>query len=488
MTTSDETSPQRWDRYCELRDLVLDDLAEEAQLAELEEWLINDPSLKRDFVESLQTRSAIAYPKDELTELSMPSLAATTPTQWPSVPKWAYVGLAAGFLFFMTTAWLYLDRGGEEGIGLIVKTENCQWQGSTIPTVPGASLHPGRLVLARGIAELRVGLVDVTMEGPADLELISTDRCFVHSGRIFAEVHPGGEGFEVQTPTSLLIDRGTVFGVNVTADGNSDLTVVKGRVDAKHLSSGTTVSVTTRDAKRFTRVGIETFKSEMEDDGVNAPLLSSADAEQTTVQISTAIGKGRDGYVMAGEQSDDKLSRTALLVKEPPNFSWGIPFRRRGYMHFDLSFVSQRTVHSAKLQLQGVPTDIGFLSLMPDATFAVYGLTDESLEDWDETTLSWKSSPGVLADDVTLDPTKTKLLGKFVVPQSDPTRMFSIDTSELGEFLNQDTNGGATLILVSETAGIKACYVHGFASRRHPDASPPTLRLSLEDGKTETPQ
>ncbi|WP_372717417.1 DNRLRE domain-containing protein [Novipirellula sp.] len=479
MTTSDETSRQHWDRYCELRDLVLDDLAEEAQLAELEECLIRDPSLKRDFVESLQTRSAIAYPQDELSDLSMPSLTAASLPKWRSVPKWAYVGLAAGFLFFLTTTWLYLDRGVEEGIGMIVKTENCQWQGSTIPTVPGVSLHPGRLVLDRGIAALRIGLVDVTMEGPADLELISTDRCFVHSGRVFAEVHPGGEGFEVQTPTSLLIDRGTVFGVNVTADGNSDLTVVKGRVDAKHLSSGTTVSVTTRDAKRFTRVGIETFKSEMVDDGGKVPSLASADAEQQTVQISTAIGKGRDGYVMAGKQSDDKLSRTALLVKEPPDFSWGIPFRRRGYMHFDLSFVSQRTILSAKLQLQGIPTYIGFLSLMPDATFAVYGVTDESLEDWDETTLSWQSSPGVLSDDVTLDPTKTKLLGKFVVPQSDPTRMFSIDTSELAEFLNQDTNGGATLILVSETAGIRDCYVHGFASRRHPDASPPTLRLTL---------
>ncbi|EMI17193.1 protein containing FecR protein [Rhodopirellula maiorica SM1] len=202
-------------------------------------------------------------------------------------------------------------------------------------------------------------------------------------------------------------------------------------------------------------------------------------AEQKTIQISTAIGEGRDGYVMASEQTEEKLSRIALLVKEPPDFSWGTPFRRRGYMHFDLSFVSERPVHSAKLQLQGVPTEIGFLSLMPDASFAVYGLTDESLEDWDEATLSWQSSPGMLADDVTLDPTKTRLLGKFVVPQSDPTRMFSIATPELAEFLNQDTNGGATLILVSETAGIKDCYVHGFASRRHPDASPPTLRLGL---------
>ena len=72
MTTSDESSPQHWDRYCELRDLVLDDLAEQAQLAELEECLRRDPSLKRDFVESLQTRSAIAYPQDELSDLSMP--------------------------------------------------------------------------------------------------------------------------------------------------------------------------------------------------------------------------------------------------------------------------------------------------------------------------------------------------------------------------------------------------------------------------------
>ncbi|EMI19921.1 FecR protein domain protein, partial [Rhodopirellula maiorica SM1] len=246
MTTQDETNPDRWNRYCLLRDLALDEEADEAQLAELEGCLIRDPSLKRDFVESLQTRSAIAYPQDELacspekwTTSFVPTIAATTTPQWQRIPKWANLVIAAGILFFISTAWLYLGHGDDPGIGLIVKTENCQWQGSTIPTVPGSSLRPGRLVLSRGIAELRIGLVDVTMEGPADLELIQSDRCFVHAGRIFAKVHPGGEGFQVQTPTSLLIDRGTVFGVNVTADGNSDLTVVKGRVDAKHLSSGT---------------------------------------------------------------------------------------------------------------------------------------------------------------------------------------------------------------------------------------------------------
>ena len=41
-------------------------------------------------------------------------------------------------------------------------------------------------------------------------------------------------------------------------------------------------------------------------------------------------------------------------------------------------------VTDAQLTLTYTPTGMGFASEVPDATFAVYGLTDESLDDWDE--------------------------------------------------------------------------------------------------------
>ncbi len=46
------------------------------------------------------------------------------------------------------------------------------------------------------------------------------------------------------------------------------------------------------------------------------------------------------------------------------------------------------------------------------------------------------------------------------------------------DFLKKDTNGVVTLILVRETLESDgAGLVHGFASRHHPSAEPPTLKL-----------
>ncbi len=58
---------------------------------------------------------------------------------------------------------------------------------------------------------------------------------------------------------------------------------------------------------------------------------------------------------------------------------------------------------------------------------------------------------------------------------------FSVGGKALVDFLNQDTNGTATLILARENREQKSySLVHGFVSKRHPTGSPPTLRLAVE--------
>ncbi len=160
-------------------------------------------------------------------------------------------------------------------------------------TMPGARLSHGRLVLVFGIARLEFPLVDVTLEGPADVELVSEDCCRVRSGRNFAEVHAGGEGFVVATPTATLTDRGTLFGVNVSPAGASDIKVIQGLVDARHLATGKVVSVTTNSALRLSAANVETLgeqsefrRTELEPRPVDESLRS--------IQISIAVGNGRD--------------------------------------------------------------------------------------------------------------------------------------------------------------------------------------------------
>ncbi len=104
----------------------------------------------------------------------------------------------------------------------------------------GARLGQGRLRLAEGLARIVFDNgAEVTIQAPADLEIRSTRLCILHGGRLVAKVPPPATGFLVETPTAVLKDLGTEFGVNVSTGGISDVEVFDGRVDVQHRRVGT---------------------------------------------------------------------------------------------------------------------------------------------------------------------------------------------------------------------------------------------------------
>lgn len=473
---------ERWKRYQELRHRVLDRMADSDQVAEFEQLILSDTEIKRDFAEMLHQESALSIRGEERSgksEAHFDRLQSVSPAPAATEHHWfRYAILAASMILMVSTAVVVLRERKIKPVVMLTSTQNCQWGATTLATMPGQALPPGRLVLTSGIAELKFPLVDVTMEGPADVEILSADRCLVRSGRIYAKVHPGGEGFVVETPTSELTDQGTVFAVNVSPQGTSDLQVFDGLVDAKHLGSGKTIEVRPESGLRLSHDKTESLDASFESlalENLPAPPLD----DLRRIQISTAVGHGHDGYVIAGAERATTRSEGMLLVKETPVDDRLVPWRRRAYMHFDLSTLNGGTIREAKLQLQGAATGLGYLAITPDTTFAVYGLTDEAAEDWNSDSLTWAHSPGFLGEGKEINPAATVLLGRFTVPKANTTDVFSIDGEKLSDFLKADTNGGATMILVSETAGPGECYAHGFASSRHRDLQPPTLRLGI---------
>lgn len=91
----------------------------------------------------------------------------------------------------------------------------------------------------------------MSIEAPADLELVSAKRCVLHGGRLVAKVPPSAIGFIVDTPTAKLEDLGTEFGVNVKGGGRADVTVFNGVVDARHVGSGEKRRMLTGEHLRF---------------------------------------------------------------------------------------------------------------------------------------------------------------------------------------------------------------------------------------------
>ena len=125
------------------------------------------------------------------------------------------------------------------GLAMVVKLDAVRWDPAGEPhPMEGDVLAAGRFRFASGRAVLSMltGVV-LDVEGPADVELISSDKVVCRRGRIRARVPSGAEGFLVLGPGAAVVDLGTEFGLNVGADGKMQGRVFKGRLEAALLSA-----------------------------------------------------------------------------------------------------------------------------------------------------------------------------------------------------------------------------------------------------------
>jgi hypothetical protein len=125
------------------------------------------------------------------------------------------------------------------GLAMVVKLGGVSWEPTSEPRPSeGDVLAAGRFRLFSGRATLSMltGVV-LNIEGPADFELVASDRVLCHRGRIRARVPAGAEGFLVLGPSSAVVDLGTEFGLNVGTDGKMRGQVFKGKLEAALLSA-----------------------------------------------------------------------------------------------------------------------------------------------------------------------------------------------------------------------------------------------------------
>jgi hypothetical protein len=124
------------------------------------------------------------------------------------------------------------------GFAVVVQLAAAEWEpGPGQRPSEGDLLAAGRLVLRSG--QITLGLlsgVTLTLEGPADLELLSIDRVHCRRGNLRTCVPHGAEGFAVTTPGSAVVDLGTEFGLNVADDGTVRVMVFKGEAEAAVLN------------------------------------------------------------------------------------------------------------------------------------------------------------------------------------------------------------------------------------------------------------
>lgn len=247
-----------------------DGIATEAQLSELNRCLSDSEEARQYYVRVMSLCASLHDHAGEM-QAEAPEFSPAFPTPARSYAwAWTLAGLAAAALVML--AFRVGMRTGErnpqdsvavseaetdEPIARLSAATDCHWQHT--PSALGDELRRGqRMELASGFAEITFDSgAQVTMEGPAVLELRSAWEARLESGSLKASVPPEAIGFRVSNPSVDVVDLGTEFSMVAETGGATEVFVLKGSIEASAHDgagpAGAPMIMRNRQARRFAR-------------------------------------------------------------------------------------------------------------------------------------------------------------------------------------------------------------------------------------------
>jgi ferric-dicitrate binding protein FerR (iron transport regulator) len=394
-------------------------------------------------------------------------------SRWSFFTSWRNVAAAASILA-LAAAGIFQKfiPHSDRQLADLVESQGARWKSCSLPTEIGSRLSAGVLRLSDGIARLRFAHgAEVTLEGPAELELVTPQICRLLQGSLVAHVPEPARGFTVLTPSAQVIDHGTDFGVSTDAAGHAQVQVMQGEVELRHASGTQPLRLNTREMAAITPTS------------VLAPVPFQAEPRRAgTVglerifnsEITTRVGRGEAVYV-AEPRTENNQSSTVLLLKHCLEEGYG----RKVLLRFDLSALPKATVlTSAQLTLHLDPSGYGYASQGDDARIVAYALTREESDFWSANELNWQTQPAFDPSAGRVNESEAVRVGEFTVPRGVQTGMFVLEDPRLLERIQSDPNRLLTLILVRENPiTVGGGLVLGIAGNRHPTLAPPRLSV-----------
>jgi hypothetical protein len=163
-----------------------------------------------------------------------PALQMILPAQRQhSISRMSIVSIVISMAaLIMLLAYVVLNpRTSGTVVGVMVDTVGATWQDETTAIQAGQDVRKGPLYLRKGLARIRFDSgAGVILEGPAQVELLSSNSMYVREGKIVATVGREAIGFVVNTPQGKILDLGTEFGIRVEPAGQSQVHVFQGEV------------------------------------------------------------------------------------------------------------------------------------------------------------------------------------------------------------------------------------------------------------------
>jgi hypothetical protein len=188
-------------------------------------------------------------PKDLMEFLNNDSFVAGSVQAPASQFRTSHLGLAVAGAVLATAASLFIflpfpdtqsQRNNDSpAIARLAYASHAKW--GIKERSQGDRFDKGKVHLETGLARLDFcNGATVTLQGPAEFEIVSPDRTVLSSGILTASVPDSAVGFKVLTPAMDVVDLGTAFGVSVGGNGETDVCVFEGEVEVSRTDSKNT--------------------------------------------------------------------------------------------------------------------------------------------------------------------------------------------------------------------------------------------------------
>ncbi|MEM6689382.1 MAG: LamG-like jellyroll fold domain-containing protein [Planctomycetota bacterium] len=232
----------------------LDGSISDSEFRELQKAIESDREARFKYVElarlDAELREMGGFPPEaQLTKdaINMPLPVNSFHTQW-RIMRGLAIAVALAFVAISSWAILWDEREADapeqlvgsslnppvRSVAVISAEAEAIWEATTkLQLQKGSALEPGTLVLLNGLAQIDFfSGASITLSGPAELELRSSELAILRRGRVRADVPPAARGFEIRTADVRLEDLGTSFGIEANRDGRSEVVVFDGEVRA----------------------------------------------------------------------------------------------------------------------------------------------------------------------------------------------------------------------------------------------------------------
>jgi hypothetical protein len=133
----------------------------------------------------------------------------------------------------------FSQKPGRQMVGRVTGTVDCRWGEADQQAVDGDGFSLGQgFSLTSGVLEITYNTgAKVILQGPAKYEVESRNGGFMSLGKLTGRVEkPMATGFAIRTPTAVVTDLGTEFGVEVDNQGITTSHVFRGRVQVQTVN------------------------------------------------------------------------------------------------------------------------------------------------------------------------------------------------------------------------------------------------------------